>query len=470
MVLGVVGQPAGAATGSGSSGPVAPSTVDRAGQFGLTVSWLPTTTPVTAIPGKTTHGTFWVTNETPNSVPVTILPATAVPGDNGSLGVKAGADPRFPSITYSPRAFIAPTQTTTAVTVTVTTPPSLSPGVYLIPAVVRPTAPKKKGNIQIQQEIDALVTFQVPGATKASVQPTFVGSSSFHIPGLPPIQIATSGSQTLRVLDDSPASFYAYTETTATQSPFGQVVFQGHTAGDPSDLRTAPSLYFPHRYRDYPTVWHPSSLGIGLAHLHAYVSYHPNPGVIVQKQASAEVLVVSPWWILVLAAYLALLLLWAVRRTRRQASAEGEAKRQRTAAGRVSQVLGSAVTALVIVAAAFLSRPVVFGVIAAAGVVIAAAGAAASRRRGRSTTARRALGYQALIGLLLLFGVVAVVLASLSTWSAAVAIGVLAGAGVWVVLAWWLLWWNEERSIVPGARPEGTDPPSPAQEPVPVGA
>ena len=55
---------------------------------------------------------FWVSNETPKAIPVEILPATAVPGNNGTLGVKPGADPRFPTISYTPRNFAAQPHTT----------------------------------------------------------------------------------------------------------------------------------------------------------------------------------------------------------------------------------------------------------------------------------------------------------------------------------------------------------------------
>jgi len=468
------------ATFGPSAGAAATSTlppgVTSAG-VGVTVSWEPTTSPIDAVPGKTTQGTFWVSNETSQVVPVSILPGTAVPGDNGSLGVRPGADPRFPTITYAPSSFTAQPDTTTPITVTVTTPAKLSAGVYLIPAIVRPKAPKATGNIRIQQEIDALVTFQVPGRTQASIKPTFVRSTTvsgpsdvFHFPGLPQVQLGTAGHTTLRVLDDSPSSFYAYNEVTGTQTPFGKVVFEGHTKGQTNDIRTTVALYFPGRYRDFPIAWSPSSLGLGVAHIDAFVSYHPNPSVIVQKEVSTEVLVVSPWWILVLPVYLALLLLAARRRARRQVPVQAVAK-ARTSAGTAGQVIGSVVMIAVVVAAGFLSRPVVLAVVGGVGVVAAVVGLALTRHLDRPVTARRILRYELVIAVLLLAGVVATVMAGLSKWSGGVAVGILAGAGVWIVLTWWALWWNAGRrgTSSTSTGPEPAEPPSASEKPVPVG-
>ncbi|HEX3946671.1 MAG TPA: hypothetical protein VHW47_03160, partial [Acidimicrobiales bacterium] len=443
---------------------------------GVTVSWEPTTAPIQAVPGETTHGTFWVSNETPKVVPISILPGTAVPGNNGNLGIKPGADPRFPTVSFSPASFIAQPDTTTPVSVTITTPPALAPGVYLVPAVVQPTPPKQTGNIHIQQEIDALVTFQVPGDTTASVRPTFVQSTTasgssdvFHFPGLPEVQLGTAGHTTLRVLNDSPSSFYAYNEVTGTQTPFGKVIFEGHIKGQENDVRTTAILYFPSKYRDFPMTWSPSSLGFGVAHINAFVSYHPKPSVIAQKETSTEVLVVSPWWVLILAGYLLLLLLWARRGTRRQVSAHAEGRTHK-APGLAGQVAASVVMIAVVVAAGFLSLPVVLAVVGGAGVVVAVVGLAVTRRLDRHVAARRVLQYEWVIAVLLLAGVVATILAGLSKWSGGAAMGVLAGAGVWIVLTWWALWWNAGRSGTPSIGAQTAEPPPGAEEPVPVGS
>ena len=274
---------------------------------------------MTVVPGRTTHGVFWITNETSSTVPVQILPATALPGNNGALVVRTGKDDRFPDITYTPQSLVAEPGTTTPVTVSVVTPPDLAPGVYLLPAAVRPE-PVAHGNVRIQQEIDALVTLKVPGRSRANVQPAFVsttaslGGPTSHLPGLPPIQIGTAGREVLRVLDDSPSSFYAYNEITANQSPFGEVVFDGHTTGAPSDLRTPPDLYFPGHWRDYPLTWHTSKLGLGVADLHAYVSYHTTSSTVAEKEVTTRVLVISPWWVFVLFGYLLVLLAMATGR------------------------------------------------------------------------------------------------------------------------------------------------------------
>ena len=266
-------------------------------------------------------------------------------------------------------------------------------------------------------------------------------------------------------MDDSPSSFYAYNQVIATRSPIGQVVFKGHLEGDSSTLRTTPALYFPHRYRDFPVVWSPSSVGVGVAHLHATVFYHPSPSTIRQVSTTTEVLVVAPWWVLVLAVYLLLLLAGARRRGRRQVTAAAAAPRKRTASGRIGQVVGSAVMILIVVEAAFLSQPVILAAVGVVGALAAAAVVATDRVRDRAGAARWIVRYDLVAALVVLAGVVLTVLAGLSTVSADLAAGLLAGGGIWGILTWWQLWWNEERKV-PVADPPRAEPP--AAEPVPV--
>jgi hypothetical protein len=426
---------------------------------GFTVSWLPTTSPVQVVPGETAQSSFYVTNQTALSIPVAILPGTAVPGSNGRLQVQRGADARFPSIVYAPNNFVAKPRTTTAVTVTVSTPSDLAPGVYIVPAVVLPSPPKGPGNVRILQEIDAIVTFQVPGAVNARLKPSFVHEAPSHrVPGLPTIQVATSGSEVLRVLNNSPTALYSSNEITATQTPFGTVVFKGHTAGDPHDLRNDVALYFPNLYRDYPVAWSPSSVGVGTAHITAYVSYHPNPGEIVQKSTSVEVLVISPLWILLPDGALALLLLLAFRR-RRERRKVGDMDHPGGVGRRLGQVIGSLVLIFVAVVGAFLSSQMVFAVVGAAGVVGAAFLIVHGRERDRLSMDRRIGVYESLIGLLLVGGAVCVLVTMLSTLSADVAVGLVAGAALWTLLAAWIHWWNQERQGPAIPAPEDSDPP-----------
>lgn len=450
-----------------SAQPGLPGTVTspKNGSVGFTVSWLPTTSPVLANPGQEAQGKFWVTNQTTAPIPVEVLPGTAVPGNNGSLEVQNGPDNRFPNIAYSPNTFTAQPKATDLVTVTITVPQTLGPGVYLVPAIVRPAPPKSGGNIQIRQETDALVTFQVPGATNAHLKASFLGSvpgpgspTTHHLPGFPGIQIGTSASEIFRVTNDSPASFYAYNELTATQTPFGTVVFQGHTVGDSHDLRNDPALYFPNLHRDYPVTWHPSILGLGTAHIVGFVSYHPNSSVVAQAVARTQVLVISPLWTLAVIACLAALVALARRRTQRQAKqTSGMARSQRNVISRVAQIVGSLVLMLGVLVGAFLSRPLVFAAVAGAGVIGAGLIVAYGTRIGRLTSAKWIGWYEFTIGIVLLVGVGAVVLSTLSTRSADIAVAIVSGGGLWVLLAWWIQWWNEERSESQRSRPNGSD-------------
>jgi hypothetical protein len=435
---------------------------------GFSVSWLPTTSPVQATPGQMASGTFYVTNQTTSAIPVVILAGTAVPGNNGALQVQSGADARFPKVVYSPDSFVSQPKSTTTVLVTVTTPSDLAPGIYIIPAVVQPSPPKSGGNIQILQEIDALVTFQVPGATKANLKPSFVGSggsvTTHHLPGLPPIQVATSGNEVLRVLNNSPTALYSYNELTATQTPFGAVVFKGHTAGDPHDLRNDVALYFPNRYRDYPVSWHPSLLGVGNAHITAYVSYHPNPSEVAQKETSIELLVISPLWILAPVAVLSLLVLLTLRRRKNPSRAE---QVRRSVSSRVAQVIGSLILIFIAVVGAFLSSTLLFAVVSLVGVVVAAVMFIVGRRRSRLSMVRGVAIYDAFIGIVLVAAAVSVVLSLVSTQSADIAVAFVAGASIWTLLGWWLQWWNEERQDGAPAKSMDSDLPGIEEDPAP---
>lgn len=444
-----------AAAPSAPAGPGASTVPTPKGvpSLGFTVSWPPTTSPVQIVPGATEQGQFWVTNQTAAPITVDISPATAVPGNNGSLQIRREADKQFVKIVYSPSHFVAKSKTTTVVHVTVTAPKNLGPGVYLVPALVHPTPPSSgTGNIKIQQESVALATFQVPGPTHAHLTASFrtpPGTRVHDLPGLPPLQFAMSGREILHVRNDAATSLYSYYEIVATQKPFGTVVFDGHTVGDVHDLRGDSSLYFPHRFNEYPFSWHSSSLGIGSAHITAYVSFHPTVSELRQTHASIDVLVISPLWLLAWIVLFVLLTGLVVRRNRRLARAEPDARRPRVGSlARLWRLAGSVLLAAVTAAAALVAEPLVFAAVAVAALVAGAALSLIGRARSpRAGTVRTAI-FHGLTGLALLAGVVLAVLSALTVRPSAspeLAAAVVAGAGVWTLLGWWTQWWRERR-------------------------
>jgi hypothetical protein len=444
------------------------------GGAGFTVSWAPTTSPVQAIPGQTTHGTFWVTNNDDVAVPVKILPATAIIGNDGKLNVIQQNDPTMGSVTYLPQAFTAQPHSTTAVTTSVQVPKSLAAGIYLLPAVVvpQPSPGANSGNIRIRTVVDALVTLQVPGATSMHLSATFVPSNrsdtpaSLHVPGLPTIQLGSTGSEVLRVTDDSKSSGYTFNEITATQSPFGHVVFNGHTAGQPSDIRNETVLIFPGTYRDFPVSWIPSSSGIGVAHLSADAYYHPNPQTVVPVTATSQVLVVSPLWIFLLGAVEGLLLLAAYRRTRQLAGAPDEVALSRGLAARIGQVAVCLVSILIAAFGAFLSNVLVFAIAAALGVLFTLA--LGIRQAPRALVARRLIICEWIAAAIGVGGIVATALATLTVWSPQTAVALFSGGIVWALMTLGLVWWNQERGpFDPGST--SPDPSNDNEELVTVG-
>jgi hypothetical protein len=426
---------------------------------GVTVSWLPTTQPVTATPGQTTTGQFWVTNQLPVSIPITISPATAVPQNNGGLEIQPGVDQSFTSVTYSPNQFVAPAERTTAVAVTVTLPPSFSPGVYIVPALVQPH-PSGNGNLHLQTTISAIVTFVVPGGGSPRVLPRFVTPTgggvpqTFHVPGLPLLQLGTSGSQSLRVTNVSRFSFYVNTEVFSTQSPGGTAVLLGHVPQIQTDLRGGQELYFGGLHRDTPVQWSPQPIGIGVAHLLANVGTNHN-GKYLITATTANVLVISPLWLLVFPAVLAALTLWLRRRNRRAARTPAADRRIRTPWGRLAQLVFALLLVLIVAALCFVCSPIIVVVggalVLAVGFAELWTGRAMERPAWASRHVRLLWPLFALIGV----GVVLLIIATLGTVAPSVAISLFAISGIWVLMASLVTWWNEERPA-----PQRTSAPS----------
>lgn len=346
---------------------------------GVTVSWPPTSKPVEIVPGTTSHATFWVTNDTDRAVPITIKPATAVPGDDGALGVSSGADSRFPSITLTPSRFVAAAGSTTLVKETVVSPSDLPPGVYLLPAVVQPHDRYGRGNVRIRRSLVGLTTFQVPGDVEIDLTATLMhtdpppGTLTRKLPGLPLIEVGRAAGATLQVSSQSTSGFYAYYEVTGTTRGLGSLTFDGHAAGIPTDLRGDQSLYFPDTHRDFPITWRSSSFEAAEQTLTANVSFSSSPSQLRSVTTVQTLVVISPWWIAVGVLVLLLVAVASMRRTVRMLRSHSRRQRRRvevSRARRTPAVLGGAVLVIVAVTAGALSM---FWVLAAT-VALAAAG------------------------------------------------------------------------------------------------
>lgn len=411
------------------------------GRVGLTVSWPATTAPVAARPGLVTHSSFWVTNPTAKAITVNVTPAVAEPQNNGQLSVRAGRSAAFPSVRYAPAHFVVAPGATTQVHVTTVLGKELGPGVYLLPAQVTPEQPPGPGNIQIRQHFVALNTFQVPGQTAAHMSATFVtppavrnGAPLRHVAGIT-LELATQGRAVLQVLDDSQASFYAYTETAASQSPLGSVVFAHHTAGEPYDVRTPPALYFPGHYRDFPFTWRSSPLALGLATIHGFVSYQPGPGRLISTSAMTRVLLVSPWWGFLpwtVALASGLLVLRRIRRRR------ADPRRELSVPRRIGRAAGSLGALVLLAGPGILSRPLVLAACCAPGALLALL--VPLFGHGRAAPLRIARAGQLVTAALLSAGAAGVVLGALGRMAPDLGFAAVTGAGLAVVATWWASW------------------------------
>lgn len=316
-----LGSGTGFAAGSGGRGadgrravvPPDPSAASSSPRLGLTASWVPTDKPIVATPGTTVTGRFWVTNRGDDPVTVHVKRATALPRDNGRLRLSRAPDPRFPGVRLSAETLVIAPHATSAVEATVDVP-SLAPGVYILPFVVRPEVTKSQ--IVVVTEVSALVTLRVPGKLTEHVRAWFVGGG-WRVPGLPLMQLGTYGTQTLRVLDDSPATVSSFNEITVGGGFLGGNTVVHHTTGLPENRRHDTRLFFPNRSRDYQVRWEPPALGIGVGHLKAVVSYHLTPTRLGSVTVTRDVLVIAPWWLLAIALAEGLVLIRVARRARR---------------------------------------------------------------------------------------------------------------------------------------------------------
>lgn len=435
----------------------APTTSGHEAPIGITVSFPPTTSPVLAYPGTTAESSFEVTNNESTPVGIRVLPGTVIVGDNGDLVIKPGVERRFRGdVTWTPTAFTAAPHSTTQVQVHVQVP-QLAPGIYVLGLLVRPDVTSQ--GIAVVNQIGALVTFQTPGPTNQRVAARFVDApGTRRVPLLPPVQLSTSVRTTLRVTDVGTSPLYSFSQVTVESTPGGADVV-GHAAGVPGQLRAPVHLYFPGHYRDTPVVWSPGALGIGAAHASAFVYVHTPNGSLASVRPSTRVLVVSPWWLLVLCGWYAVLLALLVgrlRAARRRVRVDAApAAGSHTAGPRTSERASSivahwAATAILVFLAVELSWSStlwVFALVAGAG--LAAAGGAAGWIRTRRPMPEQAVvlttrGPVVGLALVVLSGTMLVCVEAVSSGGFSVALAVLGAGAVWLVACRWLARWASD--------------------------
>lgn len=407
---------------------------------GVTVSWPPTNKPVQITPGTTSTATFWVTNDTATAVRIDVKPATAVPGDNGSLSVTDGADARFPTIRISPSHFRAMPGSTTAIKETVTSPSNLPPGVYLLPAVVQPHDPHGKGNVKIERAVVGLSTFQVPGAVDIALDASLTpadppaGTLTRKLPGLPSIEVGRSAGATLHVQSQASGGFYAYYEVTGTTSGIGSLTLDGHAAGLPADIRAEQSLYFPGLARDFPVTWKADALSAAKQTLTADVSFSPKPDESRTVATTMTLVVISPWWIAVAILLLLLYGVSSMRRASRLAAADHGRRRRVQKRSRPAAALpGRILAAVVAVLAGLLALYWMLGAVVVLGVVVFAV-TARLLRGAASTVAARRLLVVGIVGLSLVVAAGGLLAATFArSISPGYALAMTSGAALWLL-------------------------------------
>ncbi len=417
---------------------------------GITVSWLPTSQPAKIVLGQATTSTFWVTNNATKTIPIDILPAVALPGNNGTLKVSPGADPRFPSITFTPSKFNAKPDSTTEVKTTIISPVDLPAGTYLLPAIVEPQNLDESGNLHIERSIVALTTFQLPGKLDISMEAKLLsptarqGTLTRKLPKLPLIEIGTSVQTTLRITSHSASGVFAYYEITGRHTLLGKLKFDGHAPGIDNDVRGESSLYFHGLHRDIPVRWASGAAGAGRYTLEATVSFNPEPNQVSSIGTSMTMFVISPWWLAAVIALLLVCALLAVTHTRRLSHKPHARRRDAPSSNSPSvttQVIVGVLLSVTALVAGALSTFWTLGALVVVGAL--ALGGIALRARGweLAEAVRRALLFHRLAVVLVVAGAGALVATFAVKLSPGYALAGVSAAALWLLAGWWLHLW-----------------------------
>ena len=435
---------------------------------GITVSWLPTTQAAQIVPGAKSTSTFWVTNDADADVDVDVFPATAVPGNNGSMQIVSGADPRFPSIVLTPSHFLARAHTTTAVKATIQAPSDLQAGVYLLPAIVQPhSRGGGDGNVQIERSVAALTTYQLPGDVDISMDAGFrdihgpAGTLVRQLFGLPAIEIGTTAVSTLRITSHAAPGIYAYYEVQGTHSALGSLVLDGHTAGIDDDLRGDKSLYFNGIYREFPVTWSDGRFAVGLDQVKATVFYNPTPSSVASIGGAMSIFVIAPWWFAIPVVILLVVAWRLMRRTSRMSGRGGGRRREEkkpVAAELKVPVTSSVLVGVFGVAFGLLADWIALGLLGLVGVLAALATAFLAPSRELATSARRLTLFHVGAVLVLLASAVALALTVVSELSPGYALAGLSIGALWIIAGRLLnRWVGDQASAAPRMELSPTD-------------
>lgn len=260
--------------------------------------------PVNANPGQDVQTWLRVLNPGSRTVTVTVADTRLALGSDGHATFLSGPDPTFGQhIQLDPKGPITlAADSYRQIAISIAVPRRVQPGAYLVGFLVTPvvTGP----GVHVVNQIGALVPLNILGPTNPRL------SISLRGPGW--LDIASSARVTVRTRNASAGGTIV----------FGEIFTQGTPTGPNLDVRIPPELLPGHVYRDNSVRWSPP-LGIGWYQVSARIVYHLTPARTTEINAQRSVLVITPLFLLVLAAGLGLLattIYWR-RRTRLARSA-----------------------------------------------------------------------------------------------------------------------------------------------------
>jgi len=257
--------------------------------------------PIPATPGTVASTTLTVGNLGHDPLDVNIITESVQLLDNGHTRLVAGPDPRFVG-----RVSIVPNHLTLAgrserqVQVSVNLPKGLKPDDYFLGFLISPVI--NSPSVAVVNDIGGLVVLSVPGPRDRKLTAKYIGLPWLHI------SLSTSASGIIRAtsVGTSTVQFSTTIETNGWPSP-------------KSSYRTVPAhLLPPGLTRDIP-VSVSSWLGLGWYTIHTTLVYDRTDQSTGEVALSRTVIVLNPFWFLVVPAVI-LFWMWRRRRSRRTRS------------------------------------------------------------------------------------------------------------------------------------------------------
>lgn len=265
--------------------------------------------PMAVVPGAVSMIRVRVLNPGDAPVSVTVTGGFVQLGDESAVTVTAETDPVWQGLVdFPPEPLTVPAGGYVDAPLTVPVPAELSPDLYFVGFLVTPAA-TGVGNVHIINQIGSFVTLDVPGPRDRELSAALDGSR---------FALGWQGEKTLHVRNVGHAAVRFWSENDTTSFPGGDT---------PRQQRIDKSLLPVGREQSLTVVGKPA-WPIGLVTMKVHVFYPGSTEDSTQEIVlTRRVLVVNPFALVALAAFVAAVSFWVLRRWRgRQRSISGSVR------------------------------------------------------------------------------------------------------------------------------------------------